>query len=221
MLNLRRWDPPGKGPVRALVVMCHGVGSEAEEMHFFYAAWAATLPGAAFVAPDGPEPYEHFPIGRQWFSLDDLSPAVLDAGARRAAPLLDAVIDEECARLGLAETQVALVGFSQGAAIVLQAGLRRRPAVAAVLAYSGALLDRPDLVAASAGAPPFMLIHGESDDVVPAGLSVGAAGALRRLGLPVELLLRPGVGHVIEGQGMQAGGMFLARHLPGAAAAPG
>ena len=64
---------------------------------------AARLPHALFVAPDGPEPRDMAPYGRQWFSLQDRRPAVMLAGARRTAPLLDAYLDELLQRHGLDE----------------------------------------------------------------------------------------------------------------------
>ena len=207
MLNVRRWsakDKPG-----LLIVMCHGVGADGSQMGLFVDACAPTLPGAAFLAPDGPDPFDGGGPGRQWFSLRDRTPAVLDAGAARAAPLLDAAIKAECAWLGLTEQQVVLAGFSQGAMMVLHAGLRRVPPPLAILACSGALLDTPGLAAGLSGRPPVLLVHGESDNVVPFGHGLAAAAALRRLGVPVETCWRPGVEHYIDDIGLSTAAAFV------------
>lgn len=45
-----------------------------------------------------------------------------------------------------------------------------------------------------------LLIHGTADPVVPYAQSVGLAGALKRQGTPVQLLLVPGVGHSLVDQ---------------------
>lgn len=211
MLNVLRWgeqNNPG-----FLVVMCHGVGAEASQMHVFVDAWSPALPGAAFLAPDAPEPFDQASDGHQWFSLRDRTPAAMDAGARRAAPLLDDTITAECARLELAPDRVAMVGFSQGAMMVLHAGLRRRVAPAAIVAYSGALLDTPDLAASLVGHPPVLLVHGESDDVVPFARGPAAADALRRLGIPVQTCWCPDTGHFIDDKGLQAGAAFIGTTL--------
>src|SRR4051812_29081464 len=119
LLNVLRWGPASGGPARQLVVLCHGVGADAHDLIDFASAWAHALPDALFIAPDAPEPYDMAPMGRQWFSLADRTPAVLDAGARRAAPALLGTIAAELARAGLAEDAAAIMGFSQGAMMVL------------------------------------------------------------------------------------------------------
>ena len=212
MLTLHRWGAADKA--RHLVVICHGYSSSGAEMALFGEAWARALPGTAFVAPDGPEPFEQFPIGFQWFSLRDRTPAVLEAGARAAAPLLNAAIDAECARLGVAPNQVALAGFSQGAMMVLHAGLRRQPAPACILAYSGALLDTPALAAELAPPgqrPPVLLVHGMEDEVVPFAAGRDSEATLRRLGVPVQSEWRPGLAHSVDPEGLLAGLNWLRR----------
>lgn len=204
-----RWGPASKGQARQLVVLCHGVGADGHDLIDLAPRWAAALPDAMFVSPDGPEAYDGAPMGRQWFSLADRTPEVMQAGAKRAAPLLGAFIDAELARLGLGPDCVALAGFSQGAMMALYAGLRRRPAPRAIVAYSGALLPGPDLV--GAGAPPVLLVHGEEDAVVPVERSRAAEQALRSLGIPVESLWCPRLGHGIDEAGLAVGGLFLQR----------
>ena len=213
-----RWGPASGGPARQLVVLCHGVGADGHDLIDLAPAWARAVPDAVFAAPHGPEPYDNQVPGglsegpgRQWFSLADRSPGVLHAGAARAAPLLDAYVAAELARLGLAADAVALMGFSQGAMMALHAGLRRRPAPRGILAYSGALLDTPDLAGACTGHPPTLLAHGEDDNVVPFARATAAEAALRRLGIPLQTLWRPGLGHAIDDAGLATGALFLQR----------
>lgn len=212
-----RWGPLS-GPARQLVVLCHGVGADAHDLIDLAPAWAQALPGAQFVAPHAPEPYDNQVPGgasdghgRQWFSLADRTPAVLGAGAARAAPLLDAYVAAELDRAGLPGDAVALMGFSQGAMMVLHAGLRRRPPPRGILAYAGALLDTPDLPAACTGHPPVLLAHGQDDNVVPFSRALAAEAALGRLGIPVQTLWRPGLGHAIDDAGLATGALFLQR----------
>ena len=206
-----RWGPASKGAARQLVVLCHGVGADGHDLIDLAPRWAQALPDAVFVSPHGPAPYDMAPMGRQWFSLADRAPEVMQAGARAAAPSLLAFIDAELARAGLATDEVALAGFSQGAMMALYAGLRRRPVPRAIVAYSGALLAGPALAGELAGRPPVLLIHGEQDEVVPVGLSRQAEQALRGVGVPVEAVWRPGLGHGIDEAGLSVGGLFLQR----------
>ena len=198
------------GAARLLVVLCHGVGADGQDLIGLAGPWAEALPDLAFLAPDAPEPCDMAPFGRQWFSLQDRTPAVLEAGARRAAPLLLAAVDAELARLALPPGAVALMGFSQGAMMVLHAGLRRPVPPAAILAYSGALLDSPALDAEITGKPPVLLVHGEADEVVPFARGPAAEAALRRRGITVTTSWRKGVGHWVDEGGLQAGAAMLA-----------
>ena len=212
MLNALRWG--NQHNPDCLVILCHGVGADASQMVLGPQAWGPALPGAAFLAPDAPDPFDWGGPGHQWFSLRDRTPAVMNAGACHATPLLDATIDAECARLGLPASRVAMAGFSQGAMMVLYAGLRRPTPPAAILAYSGALLDTPALAAEVQGHPPVLLVHGESDDVVPFAQGPAAEATLRRLGVPVQTCWCPGTAHTIDDKGLAAGLAFLRLTVP-------
>lgn len=214
-LNVLRREPASKRPAKSLVVICHGVGADGHDVFGLSDALAAAQPDAAFLVPDAPQLCDMGPTGRQWFSLQDRTPAVLEAGARAAAPALLGAIDAELARLGLAPDAVAMMGFSQGAMMVLFAGLRRPTPPRAILAYSGALLDTPRLEAELVGHPPVLLVHGQEDEVVPFARGPAAEATLRRLGIPVTTLWCPGVGHWIDEAGVSAGALFLQQVFPG------
>ncbi|HEY0419988.1 MAG TPA: prolyl oligopeptidase family serine peptidase [Acetobacteraceae bacterium] len=203
-----RWGPR-EGPVCQLVVLCHGVGADGHDLIDLAPHWSATLPQAAFAAPDGPEPYDMAPFGRQWFSLADRTPARLALGADAAAERLGRFIAAELARLALPPDAYALAGFSQGAMAALHAGLRQNPPPRGILAYSGALLAPQALPGLAR--PPVLLVHGEADEVVPAQLSRDAERALREAGVPVESLFCPGLGHGIDEAGLSLGALFLQR----------
>lgn len=197
------------------MVLCHGVGADGHDLIDLAASWRHALPDAAFIAPDAPLPYDMAPMGRQWFSLQDRTPAALDAGARLAVPALLGTVDAELARLGLPADAVAMMGFSQGAMMVLHAGLRRSPPPRGILAYSGAMLDSPGLDAEVRGHPPVLLVHGEEDEVVPFACGPAAESALHRVGVPVTAVWRPGVGHWIDDVGLTEGALFLQQVFAG------
>jgi phospholipase/carboxylesterase len=206
-----RFGPLAGGTPQQLVVVLHGLGADGEDLIGLAPNWAAALPHAAFVAPDAPAPCDMAPYGRQWFSLQDRMPARIEAEVRAVAPLLDAFLDAELARLGLPDAAMALAGFSQGCMMALFTGLRRRAAPAALLGYSGALLAGERLAAEITVRPPVLLVHGEADDIVPATASRLAEQALRAAGVPVEALYRPGLAHGIDEAGLAAGTAALAR----------
>jgi phospholipase/carboxylesterase len=206
-----RFGPSSGGAARQLVVLCHGLGADGHDLIDLAPTWAHALPDAAFVAPDAPYPCDMAPGGRQWFSVADRSPERMAAGVRRAAPALDRFIDAELARLALPATAYALMGFSQGAMMVLFAGLRRPVAPRAILAFSGALIAPESLAAELANHAPVLLVHGEADEVVPVTRSREAAAALRAAGIAVEETYSERLGHGIDDAGLTAGALFLQR----------
>ena len=95
-----RWGPASKGQPRQLVVLCHGLGADGHDLIDLAPTSSHALPDALFVSVDAPFPHESG-FGRQWWSVEDRTPAVMEAGVRRAAGFLDAFIDAELVRLGL------------------------------------------------------------------------------------------------------------------------
>jgi phospholipase/carboxylesterase len=209
-----RWGPASKATPRQLVVLCHGLGADGHDLIDLAPTWSHALPEALFVSVDAPFPHESG-FGRQWWSVEDRSAAVMEAGVRRAAGFLDAFIDAELARLGLPAEAYALMGFSQGAMTVLFTGLRRPAAPRAILALSGALVAPESLTAELANRAPVLLVHGEADDVVPVHRSRDAEAALRAANVPVEAAYVPRLGHGIDDTGLSMGALALQRAFAG------
>jgi phospholipase/carboxylesterase len=194
---------------RQLVVLLHGVGADGNDLIGLAPYWAPLLPDAEFVSPDGPFPCDMAPFGRQWFSLQDRSPAAILDGVRATAPILDAFLDAALAARGLEDRQLALVGFSQGTMMSLYVGLRRGRAPAGIVGYSGALVGADSLPGEIRSRPKVLLIHGDADELVPVHALAIAANGLKAAGVPVEVLTRPGLGHGIDEEGLTRGGQFL------------
>ena len=201
--------PAGGGKPRQLVVLLHGLGADGNDLIGLAPYWAPLLPEAEFVAPDAPFPCDMAPVGRQWFSLQDRSPAAILAGVRAAAPMLDAFIDASLAARGLSDQALALVGFSQGTMMSLHVGLRRAKPCAGIVGYSGALIGADALGQEIRARPPVLLVHGDADEVVPPQALPQAVQALESAGVAVASLVSPGLGHGIDEAGLRRGGAFL------------
>jgi phospholipase/carboxylesterase len=212
-----RWGPAAGGAPRRLVVLLHGLGADGFDLIDLAPGWGKAVPEALFVAPHAPEPCDIAPYGRQWFSVQDRTPARMLAGMRVATEYLAGFLEAETARLGLTMGDVALMGFSQGAMTALFTGLRLDPPPAAILAYAGRLVGAEALPGELRGRPPVLLVHGEADDVVPVEGSRAAERALAALGIPVECSWRPGLAHGLDEAGISLGALMLQRHLAGEA----
>lgn len=207
---------PKSGTAKQLVVFLHGYGADGNDLIEIGRHWRAWLPDAAFVSPHAPEPCAMSSMGRQWFPLTMRDPDERWRGVVKARPILDAFLDAELARVGLDETRLALVGFSQGTMMALHVGLRRPRAPAAILGYSGVLVGPDRLAEATArdsrGAPPpILLVHGDQDQLIPFEALFESAEALAKANIPCQWHLSLGVAHGIDNGGLQHGGLFLAK----------
>ncbi|MEO1113555.1 MAG: prolyl oligopeptidase family serine peptidase [Pseudomonadota bacterium] len=209
VLNGPELLPAAGAPVRQLVVLLHGYGADGTDLIDLGRFWQALLPDAAFIAPHAPEPlpFQGFG-GRQWFALTERTPAEYRIGAEAAQPVLDKFLDEMLAELGLTDSALALFGFSQGAMMALQCGLRRKVPPAAILAYSG-LLPGADRLQGVQKQSPILIVHGADDDVVPSYHAGAAYRALSDSGIDASLHELPGLSHSIDDRGVALGGRFL------------
>ncbi len=204
-----RLRPVSGKAARQLVVVLHGYGADGNDLMALAEAWRPALPDAAFVVPHAPSVCGAWAGGREWFPLPRIDAATVAAGTAAAAPGLHAFLDAELAALQLGNGALALAGFSQGAMMALDVGVSRKPAIAGILAYSGALTRPPR--PGEPGRPPVLLHHGSSDNVVPAAALGAARAGLEAAGVPVESHLRAGLGHGIDDAALRLGGAFLMR----------
>lgn len=208
--------PPASGAVpNALVVLLHGWGADGNDLIELAPNLGRQLPDAHFVAPHAPYSCDENPFGRQWFSLRDRDPRILERGAVRARAIIDRFLDDELARLGLGDDRLALVGFSQGAMMALYVALRRENACAAVVGFSGALIGGETLAAELRAKPPIFLAHGDADPMVPFASLAAAVETLGAAGLTVTWHAARGVGHGIDPASLSRGADFLVRALNG------
>ena len=209
---------PRSGTAHQLVVFLHGYGADGNDLIEIGRAWQPVLPQAAFVSPHAPELCGQAPVGRQWFPLTFRDPNERWLGVNKAAPILERFLDAELNRHKLPPSALALVGFSQGTMMALHVGLRRAAAPAAIVGYSGLLVLPPDgqleaFAADIKSRPPVLLVHGDSDDLIPPQALFQAAQGLAALGVAAEWHLSAGIGHGIDAEGLRHGGDFLARRF--------
>jgi phospholipase/carboxylesterase len=213
MLKHKTIPPFSGNPPKHLVILLHGVGDSGAGVIGLGRSWRQGLPDTEFLSPDAPFPCDIAPFGRQWFSLQDRSPAALLAGVQIAAPFLNAFIDGVLASRALPPERLALVGFSQGAMLSLYVAPRRTQSLAGVIGYSGGIIGSDTLPIERKSNPPILLVHGTVDDVVSFGAMARAEEGLKNANLDVTTLARPGLGHSIDDVGLAEGLKFLRKVL--------
>lgn len=204
-------DPASGGPPKQLVLLLHGYGADGNDLIGLAEPLAPLMPDAVFHSPNAPYPCEGNPFGYQWFGISQLDPHLMLAGVRGAAPFVEAFLDHLLKQYGLTEADTALIGFSQGTMMALQVGLRREKPLAGIVGFSGALAGADVLAAEIRSRPPVLLIHGDADPMIPVQAMARAEDALKAAGIKVATHVSKGVGHSIDGPGLEKCARFLLR----------
>lgn len=208
-----RMPPARGGKPDALVIFLHGFGSNGADLISLAPYWAKALPGAVFVSPNAIENVPQAPGGYQWFPISNLDPHLMEQGAKAAAQSVDRFIDRELEKLGLDDSRLVLVGFSQGTMMALYVGLRRAKPVAGILGFSGVLVGRGKLKEEMRSKPPVLLIHGDRDPTIPIAAMFDAAEGLAAAEHGAQWHVSYGIPHSIGQDGLDLGGAFLASCL--------
>lgn len=207
-----------QGEARSAVIFVHGYGADGNDLLGLAGPLGEHLPHTAFYAPDAPEPCANNPFGFQWFPipwLDGSSEEAAQLGMKAAVADLNAFIDKVLADEGLEPEALALVGFSQGTMMSLHVAPRRAQPVAAVVGFSGRLLEPGRLAPEAVSKPPVLLIHGDADEMVPVAALSEAAEALTNADFETYAHISRGMGHGIAADGLSLALRFLKDKLPG------
>ncbi len=200
------------GRTASVVVFLHGYGADGSDLLGLADALGPHLPDTVFLAPDAPERCTGNPMGYQWFPIpwiDGSDPASAADAMATAVDDLNAYLDNVLIDEGIGADRLVLFGFSQGTMMALQLAPRREDAVAAVVGFSGRLIE-PELLADEARVrPPVLLVHGDADEVVPPGSLPDAASALTAAGFEVNTHISPGMGHGIGNDGLSLALTFI------------
>ena len=179
---------------RFAVIWLHGLGADGNDFGPIVPELVAKdWPTIRFIFPHAPQRPVTVNGGmrmRAWYDITGMEIAQKqdEVGIRASITEVEALIAREVER-GIPASRIFLAGFSQGAAMVLSAGLRHAQALAGIIVLSGylpleKLLDE-ERSAANAELPMFMG-HGSVDPVVPQVLGMLSRDFLRGLGHVVE-----------------------------------
>ena len=143
-------------------------------------------------------------VMRAWYDIKqaDIGAEPDEKGIRASAELVGEMIDAQIEQ-GIRPERIVLAGFSQGGAIVLQAGLRYPARLAGILALSTylPLADTlQDEMSIDNGATPIFLAHGSADPVIPVGLASRSLEKLEQMGYTVEWHEYKGMQHSVSEQ---------------------
>lgn len=182
----------GPSPTHSLIIL-HGLGADgADFLPVCQRLDLQDIGDVRFVMPSAPAMPVSINNGYvmpAWYDIRPPGPLPREdeAGMRTSLIAIHALIDRELAR-GVPTEHIVLMGFSQGCAMALMAGLRYPQRLAGLIGLSG-YLPVPERTAqerhpANADTPIF-IGHGLDDDVVPLARGQLAHATLKGLGHPM------------------------------------
>lgn len=183
----------GDHPVASLIVL-HGLGADGNDFVPIARELDLSAVGPVrFVFPHAPIRPVTVNGGmkmRAWYDIytPELVRREDEAGLRASVADVQALLDREAA-LGIPPERTVLMGFSQGCAMALLAGLRAPQRLAGIAGLSGylplAATTAAERSAANRDVPVFMA-HGSHDPVVVPARGEASRDALLALGYDVE-----------------------------------
>lgn len=151
-------SPKSGAAPKALVLILHGWGSNAEDVAGLVPA--LELGDCWVSAPDGPLKHPYSDVGKMWYDLENPE----WPGLEQSKALVQEHLEELIKESGLTPSQTVLMGFSQGGAMALEAGLSL--SLGGIAVFSGYL--HPELTKVPLeSTPPVFITHGRQDAVVP------------------------------------------------------
>jgi phospholipase/carboxylesterase len=183
----------GPEPVATLIIL-HGLGADGNDFVPIAQELDLAQVGAVrFVFPHAPVIPVTINNGyrmRAWYDILgwDLPAREDEAGLRRSMAAVEQLLEREEQR-GIASDRIVLAGFSQGCAMALMTGLRRKKRLAGIAGLSGYLplaqqtaVERSDANALT----PIFMGHGQQDNVVDVAKGKASREVLRGLGYQVD-----------------------------------
>ncbi len=210
---------PASGKAKNMVIFLHGYGSNKDDLIGIGAEWAPEMPDTVFLSPNAPAPCDQMPMNAyQWFAIRanvDRATFEREQEAQSVAPLLGEYIDAQLEKWDVDESNLVIVGFSQGTMMAMYTMPRRKKPCAAIVGYSGMLIDAAGLKDDNVVKMPVLAIHGDSDDIVhPSNLQEVEEG-FTNAGFNIETILRPQVAHGIDMFSIKRGLSFIKDTLEG------
>jgi phospholipase/carboxylesterase len=176
---------------QAAIVMVHGRGATAENI--LELAVELNQPGFAYLAPQA--------AGDTWYPYSFLAPLARNEPGLSSGLAAIANVLAQVAQVGIPLERTMLVGFSQGACLVLEFVARNARRYGGVAGLSGGLIGPDgtprDYPGSLAGTPVFLGCS-DVDFHVPKERVQLSTQVLQHLGGQVTMRLYPGMGHTVN-----------------------
>jgi len=183
--------------IKNAIVLLHGYGGDGKDISMLTLNWKRHMPNTIFICPNGNEVCPINPSGFQWFDLTRDDPNYILEQSIKAEEKIKVFINEIKQKFNLKNNQICLSGFSQGCMMSLNVGLTSEEKFSCIVGFSGKIVDRNNLKLRMKNSTDTLLIHGDTDQVVPSTFLLEAKDFLIRNNIVVETVLIKNCDHHI------------------------
>jgi len=213
ILDVTTVFPLSKNKPKQAIILCHGYGGDGKDISALAINWQRFLPDAIFLCPNAPEVCAVNPQGYQWFDLSSEKEEVILEKSLVAEKKLNIFLDQIFENFQLKPNNLALVGFSQGAMISIQVGIKNKEKINCLIGYSGKVINQKHLSENINSKPRIFLMHGENDTIVSPTHLLEAKEYLKKRGINVKTKMFKNCEHRIPVEGLSLGLGFLKKNL--------
>tara|TARA_B100000131_G_scaffold202833_1_gene194802 strand:- start:506 stop:1165 length:660 start_codon:yes stop_codon:yes gene_type:complete len=212
-LNTIIIKPESNIEINSAVILLHGYGGDGKDISTLTLNWKRFLKNTVFLCPDGHEVCKINPSGFQWFDLSNENFEYTLEQVKIAELKINQYIEEVKRKYNLKNSQISISGFSQGCMMSLNVGLTNNEKFNSIVGFSGKIIDKKYLSSRIKSITNILLIHGDSDEIVPASSLLDAKDFFLRNKVNIETLMIENCGHHIPIEASSAALNFFKKNF--------
>ena len=172
--------PENNQRIEKAIILLHGYGGDGKDISMLSYNWKRSLKNTLIICPDAHERCSINPAGFQWFDLSNDDTNFIINESLKAEEKLKIFLDQIKEEYKLKNSDICLSGFSQGCMISINVGITSATNFNCIVGFSGKIIDKENLSKRIKSRPSILLIHGDSDVVVPTSYLLDAKDFLLR-----------------------------------------
>ena len=212
-LNTTIIKPEENEKIQNAVILLHGYGGDGKDISILTLNWKRFLKNTIFLCPDAHEVCGINPNGFQWFDLNTEDQKYILNESKKAENKLNQYIEEIKLEYKLKNSQICISGFSQGCMMSINVGLTADESFNCIVGFSGKIIDKNDLSHRIKSKTNILMVHGDSDPIVPPSNLLDSNDFFIRHKINIETLMIKNCEHNIPVEASSAALNFIKKNL--------
>ena len=205
--------PENNQRIEKAIILLHGYGGDGKDISMLSYNWKRSLKNTLIICPDAHERCSINPAGFQWFDLSNDDTNFIINESLKAEKKLKIFLDQIKEEYKLKNSDICLSGFSQGCMLSINVGVTSATNFNCIVGFSGKIIDKENLSKRIKSRPNILLIHGDSDVVVPTSYLLDAKDFLLRHKINVKTKIIDNCEHNIPIDASQVAINFIKNNL--------